>query len=219
MAVGASSARGRRQRFGSASASLLPALLPEMTSSSAATARPLLRRLRIENLVLIRDAELAFAPGLNAITGETGAGKTILAQAVGLLLGTKGDDSFVGAGADEAYVEAELDIPDGLLEEEAFECCWSSGPRTRRASSSPRDRRRRTPARVRLGRSAAREDVAALGERLLAMSGQFEQRRLCASRVPARGARPVLRRRAAAAAPGGADRVAELARPASGTRS
>jgi len=46
-----------------------------------------LRRLRIENLVLIREAELTFAPGLNAITGETGAGKTILAQAIGLLLG------------------------------------------------------------------------------------------------------------------------------------
>src|SRR5438067_3550162 len=69
----------------------------------------MLRRLRIENLVLIQDAELTFSPGLNAITGETGAGKTILAQAVGLLLGAKGDDSFVGPAADEAYVEAELD--------------------------------------------------------------------------------------------------------------
>ena len=49
----------------------------------------MLRRLRIENLVLIREAELTFAPGLNAITGETGAGKTILAQAIGLLLGAK----------------------------------------------------------------------------------------------------------------------------------
>ena len=50
----------------------------------------MLRRLRIENLVLIREAELSFAPGLNAITGETGAGKTILAQAIGLLLGSRG---------------------------------------------------------------------------------------------------------------------------------
>ena len=47
----------------------------------------MLQRLRIENLVLIREAELHFAPGLNAITGETGAGKTIFAQSVGLLLG------------------------------------------------------------------------------------------------------------------------------------
>jgi hypothetical protein len=62
----------------------------------AVRSREMLSRLRIENLVLIRDAELAFAPGLNVITGETGAGKTILAQAFGLLLGTKGDAGFVG---------------------------------------------------------------------------------------------------------------------------
>src|SRR2546429_9630411 len=77
---------------------------------------PVLRRLRIENLVLIREAELDLSPGLNAITGETGAGKTILAQAVGLLLGTKGDDSFVGPAGAEAYVEAELDSPAELDE-------------------------------------------------------------------------------------------------------
>ncbi|MGH3130721.1 MAG: AAA family ATPase, partial [Gaiellaceae bacterium] len=81
----------------------------------------MLRRLRIENLVLIREAELAFVPGLNAITGETGAGKTILAQAIGLLLGARADASFVGPGASEAYVEAELDLPEGLLAEEGFE--------------------------------------------------------------------------------------------------
>src|SRR5438132_1997531 len=78
----------------------------------------MLRRLRIENLVLIQDAELTFAPGLNAITGETGAGKTILAQAIGLLLGAKGDTAYIGAAGAEAYVEAELDLPVGLLEED-----------------------------------------------------------------------------------------------------
>src|SRR5204862_390649 len=60
-----------------------------------------LRRLRIENLVLIREAELELVPGLNAITGETGAGKTILAQAVGLLLGSRGDPALVGAAEAE----------------------------------------------------------------------------------------------------------------------
>src|SRR5204862_180759 len=70
-----------------------------------------LRRLLIENLVLIRRAELELAPGLNAITGETGAGKTILAQAVGLLLGGRGDAAAVGPDGAEAYVEAELDVP------------------------------------------------------------------------------------------------------------
>src|SRR5206468_2024883 len=75
-----------------------------------------LRRLRIENLVLIREADLELSPGLNAITGETGAGKTILAQAIGLLLGTKADAALVGPAGEEAYVEAELDLPEELGE-------------------------------------------------------------------------------------------------------
>jgi DNA repair protein RecN (Recombination protein N) len=133
----------------------------------------MLRRLRIENLVLIRTAELDFAPGLNAITGETGAGKTILAQAVGLLLGTKGGESFVGPAGEEAYVEAELALPDELdelaelrpVDEEALLVARrvSAGGRTRAFA---------------WGRAAAREDVAAAVERVIAMSGQFEQRRL-----------------------------------------
>jgi DNA repair protein RecN (Recombination protein N) len=142
----------------------------------------LLRSLRIENLVLIRDAELALAPGLNAITGETGAGKTILAQAIGLLLGAKGDAGYVGADGSEAYVEAEFDLPAGLLDEEPFEALRELRPDeeegvvlARRISTQGRTRA------YAWGRSAAREDVAALGERLLAMSGQFEQRRLARS--------------------------------------
>jgi len=139
----------------------------------------LLRRLRIENLVLIREADLAPGPGLNAITGETGAGKTILAQAIGLLLGAKGDTGFVGPGADEAYVEAEFELPPGLLDEEGLEALAELRPEdedglvlARRVFADGRTR-----AYV-WGRSAAREDLAAAGERLIAMSGQFEQRRL-----------------------------------------
>ncbi|MGE5689223.1 MAG: DNA repair protein RecN [Pseudomonadota bacterium] len=139
----------------------------------------MLRRLRIENLVLIRDAELEFAAGLNAITGETGAGKTILAQAIGLLLGAKGDAAFVGPGADEAYVEAELDLPPGLLDEEGLEALAELRPEDEDGLVIARrvfaDGRTRAYA---WGRAAAREDLAAVGERLLAMSGQFEQRRL-----------------------------------------
>ncbi len=139
----------------------------------------MLRSLRIENLVLIREAELSFAPGLNVITGETGAGKTILAQAIGLLLGAKGEAAYVGPGGADAYVEAEFDLPSRLLEEEAFENLLELRPEdeegvvlARRITSEGRSRA------YAWGRSAAREDVAALGERLLAMSGQFEQRRL-----------------------------------------
>ena len=133
----------------------------------------MLRRLRVENLVLIREADLELAPGLNAITGETGAGKTILAQAVGLLLGTKGGEAFVGPAADEAYVEAELDLPEDLdelaeLRPEDEDVLLVA----RRVSAGGRTRA------FAWGRAAAREDVAAAVERVVAMSGQFEQRRL-----------------------------------------
>jgi DNA repair protein RecN (Recombination protein N) len=132
-----------------------------------------LRRLRIENLVLIREAELELAPGLNAITGETGAGKTILAQAVGLLLGTKGDEAFVGPAGEEAYVEAELGLPEELDElAELKPEDEDSLLVARRVSASGRTRA------YAWGRAAAREDVAAAVERVVAMSGQFEQRRL-----------------------------------------
>jgi DNA repair protein RecN (Recombination protein N) len=141
--------------------------------------RQMLRRLRIQNLVLIHDAELELAPGLNAITGETGAGKTILAQAVGLLLGAKGDAGYIGPDGDEAYVEAELDLPAGLLEDDEVASLAELRPEDEDGLFLARrvfaDGRTRAYA---WGRAAAREDLAALGERLIAMSGQFEQRRL-----------------------------------------
>jgi DNA repair protein RecN (Recombination protein N) len=135
--------------------------------------RCVLRRLRIENLVLIREAELELAPGLNAITGETGAGKTILAQALGLLLGAKGDDAYVGAAGEEAYIEAELDLPEEL--EELAELRPEDEDALVVSRRVFADGRTRAYA---CGRAAAREDVAAAVERVVAMSGQFEQRRL-----------------------------------------
>jgi DNA repair protein RecN (Recombination protein N) len=138
-----------------------------------------LRRLRIENLVLIREAELAFGPGLNAITGETGAGKTILAQAIGLLLGARGDAALVGPDGDEAYVEAELEPPPGFFDEDELGALAELRPQDEDGLVLARrvfpDGRTRAYA---WGRSAAREDVAAAAERVIAMSGQFEQRRL-----------------------------------------
>jgi DNA repair protein RecN (Recombination protein N) len=138
-----------------------------------------LRRLRIENLVLIREAELELAEGLNAITGETGAGKTILAQAVGLLLGAKGDVNAIGPAGKEAYVEAEFDVPDGFFDEEGLEALAELRPEDEPGLVLARrifpDGRARAYA---WGRAAAREDLAAATELLVGMSGQFEQRRL-----------------------------------------
>jgi DNA repair protein RecN (Recombination protein N) len=139
----------------------------------------LLRRLRIENLVLIREAELDLAEGLNAVTGETGAGKTIFAQAVGLLLGARGDAAAIGQAASEAYVEAELDVPDGFWEDEDVAALAELRPDDEPGLVLARrvfaDGRTRAYA---WGRAVAREDLAAAAERLISMSGQFEQRRL-----------------------------------------
>jgi DNA repair protein RecN (Recombination protein N) len=134
-----------------------------------------LRTLRISNLVLIRDAELELAPGLNAITGETGAGKTILTNAIGLLLGARGEVALVGAAGDEAYVEAELDCPDDELLGPLVELRPEGEDGVVLARRVFADGRTRAYA---WGRSAAREDVAAAAEALIAMSGQFQQRRL-----------------------------------------
>ena len=139
----------------------------------------MLRKLRIENLVLIREADLSFGAGLNAVTGETGAGKTIFAQAIGLLLGARADASSVGAEGTEAYVEAELDVPEGFFDEEDVAALAELRPEGEPGLVIARrifgDGRTRAYA---WGRAVAREDVAVAAERLIAMSGQFEQRRL-----------------------------------------
>ena len=139
----------------------------------------MLRRLRIENLVLIREVELELGAGLNVLSGETGAGKTIFAQAIGLLLGVKGDASAVGPTAGEAYVEAEFDVPDGFFDESGAEALAELRPEDEPGLILARrvfgDGRTRAYA---WGRAIAREDLAAASERLIAMSGQFEQRRL-----------------------------------------
>jgi DNA repair protein RecN (Recombination protein N) len=66
----------------------------------------MLSELSIDDLVLIARARLQFGGGLNVITGETGAGKTLLAQAIGLLLGQKGDEDLIRPGASRALVQA-----------------------------------------------------------------------------------------------------------------
>src|SRR5436309_2997620 len=74
----------------------------------------MLHELRIENLLLIDRAELHLAPGLNVVTGETGAGKTLLAQSLDLLLGGRAGAGVVRSGAREAYVEGVFSLPDEL---------------------------------------------------------------------------------------------------------
>src|ERR1700761_3036395 len=74
----------------------------------------MLYELRVENLLLMERAELRLAPGLNMLTGETGAGKTLLAHALDLLLGGRARRGIVRPGAAEAYVEGVFELPPGL---------------------------------------------------------------------------------------------------------
>jgi DNA repair protein RecN (Recombination protein N) len=138
-----------------------------------------LLELRIENLLLIERAELRPGPGLSAITGETGAGKTVLAHALDLLLGGRPRPGIVRPGAREAYVEGVFELPGGVVDEpeladlrERIEEEPTEIVLARRVSAEGRTR-----AFVQ-GRSAAAGDLQALGGRLVAFFGQHEHRRL-----------------------------------------
>ena len=140
----------------------------------------MLLELRIENPLLIERAELRPGPGLNAITGETGAGKTVLAHALDLLLGGKPRSAIVRPGAGEAYVEGVFELPPGVLDAPELEDLrerLGEGERgevvlARRVSTEGRTR-----AYVQ-GRSATASDLRELGGRLVAFFGQHEHRRL-----------------------------------------
>jgi DNA repair protein RecN (Recombination protein N) len=138
-----------------------------------------LLELRIENLLLIERAEFRPGAGLTAITGETGAGKTVLANALDLLLGGKPRSGIVRPGASEAYVEGVFELPSGLLGEPEFQDLRERVGEeldevvlARRVSAEGRTR-----AFVQ-GRSATAADLQALGGRLVAFFGQHEHRRL-----------------------------------------
>ena len=72
----------------------------------------MLMEISVENVALIEEATLELAPGLNVITGETGAGKTLLATALQLLLGGRARSEAVRAGAKRATVEGTFVLPD-----------------------------------------------------------------------------------------------------------
>jgi DNA repair protein RecN (Recombination protein N) len=71
----------------------------------------MLRRLAIQNIVLVERLELEFEPGLGVLTGETGAGKSILLDSLGLALGARADTGLVRSGQDSAAASAEIELP------------------------------------------------------------------------------------------------------------
>jgi len=120
----------------------------------------MLAELSIDDLVLIAAARLEFSPGLNVITGETGAGKSLLAQAIGLLMGQKGGDELVRPGAARALVQALFENGDDTLAV---------------ARELPRGGRSRARMDGLLSSAAAVEDAL---RRRLAFYGQLEHTRL-----------------------------------------
>src|SRR5882757_9015692 len=133
-----------------------------------------LLELRVENLLLLDRAELRLAPGLNVLTGETGAGKTLLAHALDLLLGGRARSGIVRTGAAEAYVEGVFSLPAGLrallgdrVAPDADELVLA-----RRVSSEGRTRAYLN------GRSASVADLREAAEGLISFYGQHEHRKL-----------------------------------------
>jgi len=74
----------------------------------------MLRVLRIENLAVVASAEIEFGPGLNLLTGETGAGKSIVVDALGLVCGERADGDLVRTGEEKGTIEAIFDVPRGF---------------------------------------------------------------------------------------------------------
>ena len=88
----------------------------------------MLTRLRVNNLALVDDITLLFEGGLNVITGETGAGKSVLMGALGLITGQRADRSAIRSGKDQALAEAEFYFEnsstiDGVLDELGLAPC------------------------------------------------------------------------------------------------
>jgi DNA repair protein RecN (Recombination protein N) len=137
----------------------------------------MLRTLSVRDVVLIDRLELTFHPRLGVLTGETGAGKSILLDALGLALGTRADSGLVRHGAAQAVVSADFDVPAGhparrLLAEQGLDG-EDDGLILRRIVGA--DGRSRAfvndqPVSVGLLRS--------LGETLVDIHGQFDNRRL-----------------------------------------
>ncbi len=134
----------------------------------------MLLELRVENLLLIEQAQLRLAPGLNVLTGETGAGKTVLAHALDLLLGGRARTGIVRPGAQEAYVEGVFELP-GTLPEGLAERIAPDAEEIVLARRVGEDGRTRAYLN---GRSATVGELRDVGATLMSFYGQHEHRKL-----------------------------------------
>jgi DNA repair protein RecN (Recombination protein N) len=134
-----------------------------------------LRRLTIRNLAIVEDLDFELGPGLTVLTGETGAGKSILVDALALLVGGRGASDLVRQGADRLLVAGEFDADDTfreLLEEAGLPSDGDSLLVRRELASDGRGRAfvEDQPAAVRT--------LARLGERLVSIQGQSSEKEL-----------------------------------------
>ena len=139
----------------------------------------MLLTLRIRQLVLVEDWTLEFKSGLTLLTGETGAGKSILVNALGLIAGARADRGLVRKGADCAIVEAVFDLAVG---EPAFEWCADQGFDEiveERQVVIRREVRSEGNGKIRLnGSPCSLAMLRELGGRLLELHGQHDQQSL-----------------------------------------
>lgn len=134
----------------------------------------MLRELNVRNLLLIEEARLEFAGGLNVLTGETGAGKTLLATAIGLLLGDRSRSGLVRPDAAEAWVEGIFDHP-ADLPPEVNDLITGEEPEIVLARRVWPDGRSRA---LINGRTSTVADLRAVAGHLLRFYGQHEHRKL-----------------------------------------
>ena len=156
----------------------------ELVAGRAEDLSVVLTELSVRNVALIEEATLEFEPGLNAITGETGAGKTLLATALQLLLGGRARSESVRAGSDKATVEGTFVLPEELLNRILSESLGDlydeldgddlAGGLTLRRTLTGEGRSRCYVC----GVSVPVKALAAIGERLVSYHGQREQGKL-----------------------------------------
>jgi DNA repair protein RecN (Recombination protein N) len=136
----------------------------------------MLKTLRIRNLVTIEDLSVEFGPGLNVLTGETGAGKSIVVDALGLASGERGDSALIRSGTDRAVIEAAFEhAPRGplaaLLAARGLDVCGELVVRRELSAAGP--------GRVLVNGSPATVSVLReIGHHLVELHGQHEHQGL-----------------------------------------
>lgn len=139
----------------------------------------MLKSLHIKNLAIIDEAQLDLDPGFTVLTGETGAGKSILLDALGLVLGTRADPALVRQGSDKAEISAEFSLADApqaqqwLAEQELTDSDDPTHCLIRRIVTAEG----RTRAFIN-GQAANAGPLRELGEHLIDLFGQHESQTL-----------------------------------------